>query len=504
MIKKLIFALTISLASLTSVNADLKKEIKVAAPWELSSTDPATDGYIFLRMGVMETLVNTDEAGALVPGLATAWSVAEDGLSWSFTLREAAFHDGSALTPDVVAAALTRAASLPGPLSKAPVKDVVSGDKGITVNLESTYAILPAILAHSSAVIPAPSSFDADGKPQRAIGTGPFKVDEITMPQSMTTSRFDNYWGEAAKLSKASYLATKRAETRALLAESGDADLVFTLDPSGFKSLSQINTVKTQAVAIPRVMLLKVNTTHPMLGSDERKALSMAIDREGIAAGIMRFPDAAATQLFPPALDQWHDPSLAALSYDPQAAKAKLTELGWAAGDDGILAKDGERFSLTLRTFPDRPELPLVGAALQDQWREIGVELEVSVSNFSEIPAGHQDGTLELALFARNYGATADPTGTAQVDFGAGGGDWGTMNWNAPKVAEAIATIASSGDTDIRNPLIKNVVSDIHDELPLIPVVWYQHTVSMADGLDGVVIDPLERSYGLQNINWKK
>ena len=58
-------------------------------------------------------------------------------------------------------------------------------------------------------------------------------------------------------------------------------------------------------------------------------------------------------------------------------------------------------------------------------WKEIGIELEVSVANYSEIPAGHQDGTLQVALYARNYGLTPDPVGTVLQDFGAGGGDWG-------------------------------------------------------------------------------
>ena len=137
-------------------------------------------------------------------------------------------------------------------------------------------------------------------------------------------------------------------------------DLVFTLDPSGYQQLSGSDEVDTVAVAIPRVMLLKVNTAHPMLDSMSRKALSLAIDREGIAAGIIRFPDAAATQLFPPALDQWHDQSLAPLSYDPDAASALLAKAGWTPGADGVLTRDGARFELTLRTFPDRPELPLV------------------------------------------------------------------------------------------------------------------------------------------------
>lgn len=481
-----------------------RTDVNVVAPWEISSTDPATDGFIFLRMGVMETLVSTDEYGELVPGLASAWAVTDGGLTWTFKLQEASFHDGTLLTPDAVVYALNRAVKQPGPVSKAPIDTITKQGDSVQFKLTSPYAILPAVLSHSSAIVPSPSSFDAGGKSIAAIGTGPFKVDTLTPPQALSTTRFEAYWGEAAKLASAKYIATKRAETRSLMAESGDADIVFTLDPSGFKSLSSVDELDVQAVAIPRVMLLKVNTTHPMLGLEARLALSLAIDRQGIAAGIMRFPNSSATQLFPPALTQWHEESFDPLSYDPEAAKATLASLGWAKGDDGILVKDGERLSLTLRTFPDRPELPLVGAALQDQWREIGVELKVSVSNYSEIPAGHQDGSLELALFARNYGATADPTGNVLSDFGASGGDWGAMNWKAPEVADAIDEIAATDQTDKRNPLIQKVVSSIHNDLPVIPVVWYQHTVSVANKLDGLVIDPLERSYGLDSITWSE
>ena len=504
MIRRTLTVLVACIATLVSVASLAKDNINVAAPWEITSADPATDGYIFLRMGIMETLVNTDADGSLQPGLASEWAADSDGLSWTFKIREAKFHDGSAMTADAVASGLLRAFEQPGPLSKAPISGITANADEVVFKLESPYAILPAVLAHSTTVIAAPTSFDSEGKAQNVIGTGPFQVEALTPPQSLNTTRFDDYWGTAAKIASASYLAVKRAETRALMAESGDADLVFTLDPSGYKRLGQIDTVETQSVAIPRVLLLKANTAHPMLDADTRRALSLAIDREGIAAGIMRAPEASANQFFPPALDQWHDKSLPALGFDPEGAKEILTELGWEAGDDGILSRDGKRFSLTLRTFPDRPELPLVGAALQDQWKAIGVELAVSVSNYSEIPAGHQDGSLEVALFARNYGATADPTGTVQADFGAGGGDWGAMNWEASAVAEAINTIASSGDNEVRKPLIKQVVAEIHRDLPMLPVAWYQHTISIAKGLDGVVVDPLERSYGLQSISWSE
>jgi len=488
--------------TVVSTAAD-KSTIRVAAPWEVSGPDPATDGFLFLRMGIMETLVNANTSGELEPGLAAEWSVSDDGMMWRFELRETNFHDGTPLSGEAVAAALKRASENPGPLSKAPLSDISADGMSVSITMSEPFAALPAILAHSSNVIPAPASFDGEGKPVAAIGTGPFAVNELTPPQNLSTTRNDDYWGEKAVVESTSYLATKRAETRALMAESGDADLIYTLDPAGFSRLGNIDSIVTESVSIPRVIMLKANADHAVLGDiDARKALSLAVDRDGIAAGITRFPEAKATQLFPPVLSDWHDSALPALGFDPEAAKSLLAELGWVPGHDGVLVRGDDRFSLTLRTFPDRPELPLIATALQDQWREIGVELEVSVSNYSEIPAGHQDGSLELALYARNYGVTPDPIGSALQDFSDGGGDWGAMNWRSPDVTAALRKIAETGDMEKRKPLIGQVAEAIHNELPVIPIVWYQQTVAHAKELENVVIDPLERTYGLSEIRW--
>ena len=500
----LALALAPSITALPVAAAD-NATLSIAAPWEIGSTDPATDGFIFLRMGVMETLVDVNPKGDLAPGLATQWSADETGLTWRFEIRKATFHDGSEVTAQAAASALKRAAGKPGPLGKAPVKSIEADGNAVVITLDKPFAALPAMLAHYANVIAAPTSFDASGKAVAAIGSGPFMVKEIKPPQSMSTQKFDKYWGKVASLPGARYMASSRSETRALLAESGDADLVFTLDPAGFKRLGQVDEVMTSAVPIPRVMLIKVNSAHPMLNDKRiRHALSLGIDRAGIAAGIARFPDAGATQMFPPAVANWHDPALPALGFNPEQAKEALMALGWTMGSNGILEKDGKPFSLTMRTFPDRPELPLVAAALQDQWRQIGIELKVSVSNYSEIPAGHQDNSLELALFARNYGGTADPIGSVLGDFGNGGGDWGAMNWDAPETTAALEQVAANGDAAVRAPLIAQVAKTLHDELPLIPVLWYQHTVAHTKKVGNVQIDPLERSYRLNYMSWEK
>jgi len=484
--------------------AQARTDVVIASPWEVASADPAVSGHAIQKLQIMENIVDADAEGTLRPGLATDWSVSEDGSSWTFTLREGvSFHDGTVFDATSAAQALNRAHELPGVLAQAPITGIEAGDGTVVITLERPFAALPALLAHATTVIPAPAALDADGVPAELIGTGPFRATAFSPPQAIEMARFDDYWGDAPAIETASYLAAGRAETRALMAESGDADLVFTLDPAGFAHLGDVADVETVAVPIPRVVTLKVNAAHPFLDDPRaREALSLAIDRTGIAAAITRFPEGAATQLFPPALGAWHDDALAPLQTDIEAARARLAELGWTDGDDGILTRDGERFALEMRTFPDRPELPLIAAALQDQWRAIGVELAVTVANYSIIPEGHQDGTLEVALYARNYALTPDPIGTVLQDFGAGGGDWGAMGWESATVTDALERIAASADDAVRAEAIGTVSATLQAELPVIPIVWYQHTVAIADGLQGVVIDPLQRSYGLSAVSW--
>ena len=96
------------LAPVGAWSAD-KDSVSVAAPWHISNLEPSENGYTLLRMEVGETLVDSGVDGGLRPGLATAWSVSDDGRVWTFILRQGVrFHDGSALSADVVVASLER------------------------------------------------------------------------------------------------------------------------------------------------------------------------------------------------------------------------------------------------------------------------------------------------------------------------------------------------------------------------------------------------------------
>ncbi|NSY40439.1 ABC transporter substrate-binding protein [Leisingera sp. ANG59] len=469
--------------------------LDVVAPFELTGADPVTSGHVFLKMDVTETLVDADAEGRLVPGLATEWKSSADGLDWIFTLRDnVSFHDGSAMDGAAAAKALDWLRANGGLLAKAPVAAISSEDQTVTITLTEPFAMLPAMLAEHRSAIIAPSSF-AGGPVTEVIGTGPYRVTEFSPPNKMTVEAFGDYWGDAAAIDRAVYHGVGRSETRALMAESGDADITLSLDPASFTRLKGAEGLQVRSAPIPRVLMLKVNSE--IFDQATRKALSLAIDRAGIAKAVLRY-ETGATQMFPPGMAGWHDTTLAPLAYDPEAAKAALAEAGWLPNAEGILEKDGKPMEIELLTYPDRPELPLVAAVLEQQFAALGAKPVINSTNFSEIPAKHNDGTLSTALFARNFALVPDPVGTLLQDY-APGGDWGAMGWSNGDFTKGVKAMAAGTAPEGTR---EDLVATLHEEMPVLPIAWYELNMAVSDEVSGVVIDPFERTLGLASVTW--
>lgn len=486
-----------------SAYADRNPTVRIAAPFEIKGPDPALSGDILLRMDVVETLVETDEKGKAVPALAESWDISPDGLQWHFTLRSNAhFHDGSPVTAESVVKSLNTARSKPGLLDKAPITSVSGEDRRVTVTLSEPFTPLLAVLAESRSQILALNSWDDTNTISRVIGSGPFQLVSFQPPQSLSVKRFEGYWGEKPSIERARYLSAGRAETRALLAESGDADYVFNLDAASRQRLSHKSSLQVLTVSVPRTVMLKLNVAHPFLKEQTtREALSLAINRNALAAAILRYPGAA-TQMFPPSMAGWHNASLQPLDYAPQRAAALLAQSGWISGRDGMLTRAGQRFTLTLLTYPDRPELPLIAMVIQQQLREVGIEVIINSTNSSEIPARHHDGSLQMALYARNFALTPDPGGTLLQDYGSQGGDWGAMNWHDNAFDKALSTLSRSNDPDQRQQARAVITAALQRDLPVIPVAWYQQSAAVNAKLAAVKLDPFERHFGLREMKW--
>ena len=78
-------------------------------------------------------------------------------------------------------------------------------------------------------------------------------------PTKLEAESFKDYWGKIPAIPQATYQAVSRSETRALMAEGGDADVTISLDPASVQRLAQVDSLEVVSVSIPRVLMLKVN-----------------------------------------------------------------------------------------------------------------------------------------------------------------------------------------------------------------------------------------------------
>jgi len=472
--------------------------LSISGPWEISSLEPSKQGYLLSRMQTIETLLNVDAEGNIIAGLASDWQVSDDGLEWLLSLRpNVIFHDGSNLDAAAAVNSLNYAMNTHSVLNKASIKQIEAlNDTQVRIRLNQAYNAFAALLSHYSTAILAPASYNADGKVATLYGSGPYQMETFAPPHKLLVKQFADYWGQNGSIAYATYLTGHRAESRILQAKSGEADIVFTIDPSMLSQLEGSENVQIHSNLIPRTLFIKLNSGHPLLSEVKvRQALTMALNRSAIAKNVLHTEGAETAQLLPSSMSQWHIAELANDEYDLAKAKSLMAELGWQAGANGGLVKDGQAFELSMLTYADRPELATVATAIQAQWAELGVKLKVDITNSSMIPAGHSDGSLETALIARNFGFIADPLPIISSDFANGGGDWGTMNWHNSAVDSAIAELLQTHDESLRYQLSQTVAKAIQQDYPAIPITNYSQHTAVNQRVKNFRFDPFERDY---------
>lgn len=510
--KKLIFALLFLLFGCdqqTSLKGEAQSALVVVSPWEVNSLDPSKSGYLFQRLQLAETLVEVNPQGELIPALALDWQHNEDASIWVFNLRpEVKFHNLQPLTAEDVVRSLQVALTKPTALKTANIKEITAlNPLQVQITLQQGLISFPAYLAHSTALILAQQSFDTQQNVIELIGTGPYQASKIEPPQRIEQRTFEYYWGEGAKIKQVSYLANSRSETRALLAQSQENYLVFNLDSASLQRLQQDKQLTVQTQPIARTIQYKVNAALPLFADPKvRQILSDAIDRAGIAEYVLGLKNAQAQQIFPKSFADWR---LAESDLPPETTPnyplltQKLLALGFSQDQNGKLTLAGKPVHFRLRTFSDRPELPLVATALQDQWRKLGIEVEVLIGNFAEIPAAHQNGSLEMALYARNYGLIPDPMGTLLSDFAPQGGDWGVMNWHDSALTAALAQLQQPLSPEKQQPLKQTIAQIIYQQRPITPILFYQQNAVAHKNLTGLQLDPFERNFYLNQLSWQ-
>ena len=172
--------------------------LSISAAFEFTSLDPSKNGFIYSRMQILETLLDVDENGLLIPALAERWEVSEDAKSWSFYLREGVrFHDGALMDADSVVNSLSLAQAKHGALRNAPIESIQALDRNtVVIRLSRPYTLLGAVLANYANGILSPAAYGKDGEVLALSATGPYQLYQFAPPHKLVVEKFDEYWGK--------------------------------------------------------------------------------------------------------------------------------------------------------------------------------------------------------------------------------------------------------------------------------------------------------------------
>jgi len=320
---------------------------------------------------IFEGLTRFAADGSVIPGLASEWEISEDGLTYTFKLREGVtFHDGAAFDASDVVFSFTRARAEDSTNAQkalfADIAEVGAVDSNtVRIRLSKPNGNMLFNLAWGDAIIVDPAS--VDGNANNPVGTGPFTFTNWAKGDSVTITKNPNYWGEPAKLESATFkfISDPTAAFAAMMAEDIDAFPAFPAP----ENLVQFDADPRFEVIIGSTegeTILSTNNQMPPFDNPlVRKAMAHAIDRQAIIDGAMFGYGTPIGTHFAP-----HNPAYVDLTgqtnYDPEMAKKLLAEAGFADG-----------FTTTLK-LPPPSYARRGGEIIAAQLRDVGIQTEIS------------------------------------------------------------------------------------------------------------------------------
>lgn len=346
-------------------------EIKVAMSSPPTGMDPHfhnAAANVAVADHIFDSLVKLDPDARPVPGLAESWRLV-NATTWEFKLRKGVkFHDGSELTAEDVIWSLDRPATISNSPGKFDVYTKQFIDKKAidrhTVHLVTATPaplvpidLITVTIVSKRATQGLTSADFLQGKGM--VGTGPFKFVSYRRDDRVEMVRNDSYWGDKPAWDRATLLFISNGGARMAALLAGDVHAIENVPTPDLAQVKANDKLRLVSKISARTIYLYVDTARspspfvtdkqgrpldrsPLMDPRVRRAISMAINREGIKRQIMEGLAEPTNNLVPPMLFGFN-PALKAVPYDPAGARSQLDEAGYADG-----------FALTLHTPNNR------------------------------------------------------------------------------------------------------------------------------------------------------
>ena len=452
---------------------------------------------LFINRVIFEGLTKPGKDLAPAPDLATSWTIAPDGLSWTFKLRDGVkWTDGKPFSADDVAftfndIVLKKELGAQNAASYAAVKSVTVVDPTtVRFDLSRKFAAL-ASFASSSGIVPKhvlsadplkTTSFNK-GTP---VSTGPFKVEKYTSGQSVSLVRNDSYFGPKPYLDKVVFTVVPDPNTQIAQALSGDLTIMILDNKAAVDRVKNASGLTVVSRPLVQYYWLALNQTDSRFTDVRvRQAFVHAIDRKAIIKSVELGYGQIANSPITPALKAYFDPSLSEkYPYDPPKAKELLAAAGWTPGANGVLQKDGKPFQFTM-DVGQRGVLEPVNALIQQDLKNVGVIADLNTMEWNAY--------IQKDVVRRDYTATvnwwtypSDPDVFPYYHSSAAGKGFNIPGYQDPKLDDLLVQGQSASDLEQRKAVYKQLQAYTSETLPYL-FLWYPQEIDvLSSSLQGV------------------
>ncbi len=260
--------------------------IVVGVQQDIDSLDPhkaTAAGTKEIIFNIFEGLVKPDENGNLINAVASDYTISEDGLTYTFTLREnVKFHNGNVVTAEDVKYSLERVSGL---LDGTPLISTLKTIESVDIIDEKTVQVkvgsanTELIYSFVAAIIPAGSGEDTSADP---VGTGPFSFVSYKPQEGIILAKNPEYWQEGLPyLDQVEFKIINSADTALLELQGGTIDLYAYLTDSQVQALQGSHQVISSVSNVVQALFLN-NAVEPLNDARVRQAISYAVDKEAI------------------------------------------------------------------------------------------------------------------------------------------------------------------------------------------------------------------------------
>ncbi|MBE3596699.1 MAG: ABC transporter substrate-binding protein [Hydrogenibacillus sp.] len=432
------------------------------------------------------------------PGLAT-WEVSDDGLRYTFTLRDHVFfHDGQPLNSDAVIDNFKRWSDKNDPQYAkferyhAFMADIIQDvrkidDRSFEIILKEPNAPFLQNLAMTQFSIVSPSALKQYGEDigRHPVGTGPFRFEQWKAEDSITLVKNEAYWGEVPILDKLVYKVIKENSARLNALMAGDVDLIDGVLPSDIARIEADGRFQIYYRSPNNFSYLGFHTQKPPFDNPlVRRAVAHAIDKAGLIKAFFEGAAIPAASPLPPAAFA-HDDGLQDYPYDLERAKNLLKEAGYP---------DGIPETLTFYAMPIyRPYMPngqKVAEAIQHDLEKIGIKTKIESPEWAVYLNDLKEGKAHMFLLGWT-GSNGDPDVFLNplLDKDNIGGS-NRVFYDSEELHQLLKEGRRTMDPDRRREIYIRAQKLIHEEVPMVPIAYAEPVLAGVKSIQGFIPHP--------------